>query len=79
LALAKPGCEPVGVTVDEYIFQQGAVELNNSRHQAGPSSLVAGADACAIIAIKVFVEEDMVAPVGVGLEFLRAAKDRASP
>jgi hypothetical protein len=38
------------------------------RHEGGPAGLVAGADACAIVAVEIFVEEKEVAPVGVVLE-----------
>src|SRR5690242_5757349 len=44
--------------------------------QAGPAALMAGADARAVVAVKVFVKLDQVAPVRVGLELRRAAVDR---
>src|SRR5262245_42733569 len=37
---------------------------------------MARAEARAVIAVEVFVEQDQVAPVRIGLEFLRATVDR---
>ena len=42
----------------------------------GPAGLVARAKAGAVVAVEVLVEEDVVAPVRVVLELLRAAVDR---
>ena len=44
-------------------------------HEPGPAGLMAGAQPGAIVAVEVFVEEDVVAPVGIGLELLGAAID----
>ena len=41
----------------------------------GPAGLVARAEPGAVVAVEVLVEEDVVAPVGIGLELLRAAVD----
>ena len=54
-----------------------SILLNQFRNQRGPAGLVAGADAGAVVAMKVFVKRDQVAPVGIFLEFFRAAEDRA--
>jgi hypothetical protein len=54
---------------------QEAVELNGLGHEPGPAGLVAGAEPGAIVAVEVLVKEDVIAPVGVGLELLRAAVD----
>ena len=56
-----------------------AKELNQRRDRARPSGLVAGAEARAVVAVEVLVEEEVVAPVRVLLERLRAAVDRPSP
>ena len=50
-------------------------ELDHLRHQPGPSRLVACTESCAVVGVEVLVEEDVVAPVGVGLELLRAPVD----
>ena len=50
--------------------------LDQFRHQGGPAGLVAGADAGAVVAVEVFMERDEVAPMGIVLEFFRAAEDR---
>ena len=56
---------PLGIQVAE--------ELDEFGHEPGPAGLVARAQPCAVVAVEVFVEEDVVAPVGIGLELLRAA------
>src|SRR5262249_22054464 len=43
--------------------------LKQLRDDAGPTSLMTGADAAAVVAMKVFVEEDEIFPVRVVLEF----------
>src|SRR6478609_8743632 len=58
---------------------ENAKELNQRRDRARPSRLVAGAQACAVVAVEILVEEKVVAPVRVFLERLRAAVDRPSP
>ena len=45
--------------------------------QPRPPRLVRRAEAGAVVAVEVFVEEDEVPPVRVGLELLRSAVDRA--
>ena len=53
-----------------------AILLHELGEQAGPSRLVACADARAVVAVKIFVKENEVSPVGIGLESLRAAIER---
>src|SRR5215471_15628177 len=48
------------VEVAKHLYQAG--------HEAGPSGLMAGAQASSIVAVEVFVEEDVIAPVRIGLE-----------
>src|SRR4029077_7400781 len=50
-----------------------AVKLNELGHQPSPAGLMAGAESGAIVAMEVFEEEDVVAPVRIALEFIRAA------
>jgi len=50
--------------------------FDQTSDDAGPSGLLAGADAGAIVAVEVFVEQQVVAPLGIALRFLRRAKDR---
>ena len=54
---------------------QQAEELDELGHDPGPAGLVAGAQPGAVVAVEVLVEQDVVAPVGIGLELLRAAVD----
>src|SRR5688572_381322 len=64
----------------EQLFRvEHAKELNQRRDRARPSRLVAGAQARAVVAVEILVEEEVVAPVRVLLERLRAAVDRPSP
>ena len=57
---------------------QKVEKLDGLGHDAGPAGLMAGAKHGAGVAVKVFMEEDEVAPVGIGLELLRAAVNRSS-
>ena len=45
-----------------------AALLDEFGGEGGPAGLVAGADAGAVVAVKVFIKEDVVAPMGVALE-----------
>src|SRR5262245_39671381 len=42
--------------------------LDQLGHQPGPSGLVAGPEPGAIVAVEILVEQDMIAPVRIGLE-----------
>lgn len=53
--------------------------LNQLGYQRRPAGLVAGPNACAVVAVEVLVEQNIVAPVRVGLELVRAAKHRPLP
>src|SRR5512135_944739 len=53
--------------------------LDELRDEARPARLVARADAGAVVAVEVLVEEHVVAEVRVRLEPLVAAEDRAPP
>ena len=46
--------------------------------QRRPAGLMAGAQARAVVAVEIFVERDVVAPVGIGLEQPDVAEDRAA-
>ena len=56
---------------------QDAVELDELGDESGPARLVTGAQPGAVVAVEVLVEEDVVAPMRIGLELLAAAVDRA--
>ena len=47
-------------------------DLHQRRDQASPSGLVASSQAGAVIAMEVFIEQDVVLPLGVVLELLCA-------
>src|SRR6266446_8496165 len=56
-----------------------AALLEELGDEAGPARLVARADAGAVVAVEVLVEEHEVPPVGVREPFLDAAVDRSLP
>src|SRR5712691_5409081 len=53
-----------------------AALLQELGDEAGPARLVARADAGAVVAVEVLVEQNHVTPVRVALELLRVAEDR---
>src|SRR5436309_9342780 len=50
----------------------GGEEMHDAGHDSGPARLVAGAEAGAVVAVEVLVEQDAVAPVRVLQELPRA-------
>src|SRR6516165_8915772 len=50
-----------------------AALFNQLGNEGRPAGLVAGANACTVVAMKVLVEVDQVAPVRILLEFLQAS------
>ena len=55
---------------------QDAVKLDQFGHEPRPAGLMAGAESCTIVPVKVLVKEDVIAPVGIALELLATAIDR---
>jgi hypothetical protein len=53
---------------------EDAVKLDEFSNKSGPAGLVAGAQPGTIVAMEVFIEEDVVAPVGIALELLGASR-----
>src|SRR5438093_579678 len=53
-------------------------EMHESGNRAGPTGLVIGAKAGAVVAVEVLVELQIIAPVWITLELLTAAIDGAS-
>ncbi len=52
-----------------------AVKLDEFGNQSGPAGLVTSAEPCTVVSMEVFIEEDVVAPEGITLEFFGAAID----
>src|SRR5688572_13232925 len=52
-------------------------QVHDPGDDAGPASLVAGAKPSAVVAVKILVKQEAVAPVRIVLELLRAAEDGA--
>ena len=59
-----------------FLTNSFAALLEKFRYEAGPTGLMACANAGAIVAVKVFVEGDQIAPGRIGLEFCGGAENR---
>src|SRR6185437_2948014 len=57
----------------EAFRRHSAKEVNQHTDKPGPTGLVARAEAGAIVAVKMLVEQDVISPVRVALEFCGAA------
>src|SRR4051812_14107955 len=64
--------------VNDFLSQK-AVGLYDTRNAPRPAGLVTGAYASAVVTMKVFVEENKIAPMGIELELLRGAVNRTAP
>src|SRR5689334_18554078 len=63
----------------EHLLSGGCGEdVHEPRDDAGPAGLVAGAQAGTVVAVEILVEQQVIAPVRVVLEDLRAAVHRAA-
>ena len=45
-------------------------ELNQAGNDSRPTGLMTRADASSVVTVKIFVEEKLIVPVGISLEFL---------
>ena len=61
------------------LYGSAGLLLNELGDQACPAGLMAGANAGPIVPMKVFIEEDKIAPVRVALEAVFGAEDGPSP
>ena len=74
----RPGLEPgPRAPLEEPLGIQNTKKLDDCGDQTRPAGLMAGAQPGPVVAVEVFVEEDVVAPVGIGLELFRASIYRA--
>ena len=55
------------------------VTLKQGRHQRSPAGLMAGSNPSTVVTMKVFIEQDVILPMTVGLEVVRASIKRAEP
>jgi hypothetical protein len=55
---------------EEILRLEIAADLDDAGDQPGPARLVAGAEPGAVVAVEVLVEQDLVLPLGIGLEAL---------
>jgi hypothetical protein len=53
-----------------------AKKLDQFCDRAGPAGLMAGPQARAVVSVEVFVEQQVILPLRIGLEFLRASVNR---
>ena len=53
-----------------------AEEFDQLRDDAGPARLVAGSQTRAVVSVEIFVEQDVILPLRIGLKFLRASVHR---
>src|SRR6516162_8345143 len=54
-------------------------QMHDARDDAGPSGLMARAEAGAVVAVEVLVEQHEIAPVRIVLELFRSTVDGSSP
>ena len=73
LSTDEPGVEALLGDGERVFGLDASEEVEDARDEARPPRLVAGAEAGAVVAVEVLVEEDQVAPVRVPLELLRPA------
>ena len=62
---------------EHLLRRDGREEMHGPGDDPGPAGLVAGAEAGAVVAVEVFVEQEAIAPVRVVLELLRRRRRRA--
>src|SRR5579872_1593886 len=55
-----------------------AEEFDQFGDETSPARLVASPQSCAVISVEVFVKQNVVFPVRIGLEFLCTSIDRSS-
>ncbi len=66
-------------TISNSYTTSAGLLLNKLGDQSGPAGLMAGANAGPVVPMEIFVEEDMIAPVGVALEAVRGTEDGPPP
>src|SRR5271165_6596202 len=72
-AFRKGTCFP---GIQKLLRVETTEKLDQLCDHTGPTGLMAGPEARAVIAVEVLVEKDVILPLGIGLEFLRAAVHR---
>ena len=72
-ALRKGTCFP---GIQKLLCVETAEKLDQLCDHTGPTGLMTGPEARAVIAVEVLVEKDVILPMGIGLEFLHAAVHR---
>src|SRR5258708_2558897 len=56
---------------------QASEQIDQEADHTGPAGLMAGADSGTVVAVEIFVKQNIVPPVRVGLELFRAAIGRS--
>src|SRR5215469_3582426 len=73
LSAVKGGCSPA---FEKGLGIEAPEDLDQRRHQPGPSCLVTGADTGAIVAMEILVEQQMIPPVGIALKLFGTPEHR---
>src|SRR5215469_7786486 len=74
-----PGKSAGFAPFQKLVLVDATEKLNQFSDQARPSSLVARSQARAIVPVKIFVEQNVVSPVRIGLKLLGVSIHRPSP
>src|SRR5271157_6229244 len=76
--LVLPAEDGFSAAIQEGLGIQLAEDLDQAGDDTGPSRLVARTEAGAVVAMEVFVEQQMVAPMGIVLEFVGSPVHRTA-
>ena len=63
-------------TVKQLLTVDSSKKIQHPSHNSRPARLMASPKPCAIVPMKVFVEKDVILPVGIFLELLGSAINR---
>src|SRR5262249_54264566 len=74
LSAVKGGCSPA---FEKGLGIEAPEDLDQRRHQPGPSCLVTGADAGPIVPMKILEKQQITPPVGIALKLFGAPEYRA--
>jgi hypothetical protein len=74
-----PGESPLLARIEELHGVEASEELDERRHETGPSRLVTGPDRSPRISMEILGENQMIAPVRVALKFSHSTINGAAP
>src|SRR5215831_2194242 len=74
------GCRAhLSSALEQFIRREQRAQLAHARDESGPPSLVTRAEPRPVVTVKVLVEEDVIAPMRIGLERLYSGVHRPAP